>query len=158
MEQPMQADKALCPAGIPSCIQSLCIQKPAPEARMFAGAASLEIYWNAYSSSQIGFMHSQRAYSSTVSTGLSTISTAENGGISRFPPGLSTLSTGYPHPLSTVRTDVDIHVDSRFSASTAVYTCDKIAYICAFVHVRAEMIASSGRQRGRKSQSRNFRK
>ena len=56
-------------------------------------------------------MHSQRLYSSTVSTGLSTVFPSKTPVKSRISSELSTLSTAYPQHLSDMLSYVDIHVD-----------------------------------------------
>ena len=72
-------------------------------------------------------MHSQRDYSSTVSTGLSTEKGVKNAVFLRFPQGLSTLSTAFPQPLSTAAYAVDMHVDNHLHVCIHVYTYDKCA-------------------------------
>lgn len=112
--------------------------------------------WDAYSFSKPDFMHSQRIDSSTVSTGLSTLSTARNGVFTRFPQELSTISTAYPQPLSTDPKGVDIHVDILFCTFLAVYKCDKLVFLCMFVHVLTHPTASFGRLSLRNPQRRKF--
>ena len=89
-------------------------------------------------------MHSQRDYSSTVSTGLSTISQGKSGGISRFSPEISTLSTGFPQVLSTIHPYVDMHVDISFRPIFPVYTCYTYAYLYAYAHILRKTPANSG--------------
>ena len=134
----------LCLAGFPSCIQSKCIQKPSKSGISFVPFLSGDVCMWTYACSYKHLVHSQRFCSSTVSTGLSTIPQAKNGGFSWFPLGLSTLSTGYPQMLSSIFSYVDIHVDSAFCSIFGVYTCYKFAYLFRFVHVPIRQTASFG--------------
>ena len=101
-------------------------------------------------------MHSQRAYSSTVSTGLSTVFQRKSGGISRFSPKISTLSTGFPQALSTWSSFVDMHVDIPFFLFLAVYTCNKHVYICITLYSLSGFHEKSGLIHPQNPHFRNF--
>jgi hypothetical protein len=79
-------------------------------------------------------MHSQRLYSSTVSTGLSTVSPSKTPAKSRISAELSTLSTAYPHHLSDMLLYVDIHVDIHRCIFLTFLRC-----IFAYIYARSRM-------------------
>ena len=133
-----------------------CIQHTYFTAEIFAFFRGEFVTQYAYASSQLRSMHSQRADSSTVSTGLSTISQGKSGGKSRFLSKLSPLSTGYPQVLSTHPDHVDIHVDISFCRIFVVYTCDIFAYLFITMYVRHPFHEKSGLIHPRISQFRKL--
>ena len=133
-----------------------CIQHTYFSAEIFAFFRGRFVTRYAYASSQFQSMHSQRSYSSTVSTGLSTIQQGKSGGKSRFLSKLSPLSTGYPQVLSTYPDDVDIHVDISFCWISPVYTCDISVYLFTFMYAPHPFHEKSGLIHPRNSQLRKF--
>jgi len=110
--QPMQAAPPSCPAAVYRGIHPLLPLRA--HAFSFLEAVCTTAYPR----------HAQpKLHSSTVSTGLSTISSTANRAISRTFFKLSTLSTTYPQLSSTLSTGVDNPVDNKKQPRRTVYTC-----------------------------------